>query len=75
MPECINQDLHLLDRQKKRIDIVTYCDCHTSYLLGAFTINNINRIDEIRKSGADTLRINVYKETKEEIKEIINKLL
>ena len=75
MPECMNQDLHLLDRQKKRLDIVTYCDCHTSYLLGAFTINNINRIDEIRKSGADTLRINVYKETKEEIKEIINKLL
>ena len=67
------EEMYLNDRQKKRIDIVTYPDCDTTYLLGAFTVNNLANKDLIRKSGADTLRINVYKETKEEVKDIIQR--
>ncbi len=65
--------MYLNDRQKKRIDIVTYPNCDTTYLLGAFTVNNLANKDLIRKSGADTLRINVFKETKEEVKDIIQR--
>jgi putative protease len=68
-----DDDMYLNDRQKKRIDIVTYDNCNTTYLLGAFTVNNLANKEFIRKSGADTLRINVYKETKEEIKDIIRR--
>jgi hypothetical protein len=67
------QEIYLLDRHKKRIDIVTYPDCDTTYLLGAFTVNNLLHKDLIRASGADTLRINVYKETADEIKDIIKR--
>ncbi len=68
-----DDDMYLNDRQKKRIDIVTYDNCNTTYLLSAFTVNNLANKDIIRKSGADTLRINVYRETKEEIKDIIKR--
>ena len=67
------EEMYLNDRQKKRIDIVTYPNCDTTYLLGAFTVNNLANKDLIRKSGADTLRINVFKETKEEVKDIIQR--
>ncbi|OQB51259.1 MAG: putative protease YhbU precursor [Firmicutes bacterium ADurb.Bin146] len=67
------EEMYLNDRQKKRIDIVTYPGCSTTYLLGAFTINNLANKELIRKSGADTLRINIYKESKEEIKDIIQR--
>lgn len=74
IPDCMDDDLYLLDRQKKRIDIVTYPDCNTSYLLGAFVVNNIAKKDMIRQAGANTLRINIYRESQEEIKDIIAKL-
>jgi len=74
MPGCKKTDMYINDRQKKRIDIVTYCDCHTSYLLGAFVINRTSLAKEITQLGANTLRINIYNESENEILDMIKKI-
>lgn len=74
MPGCKKPSMYINDRQKKRIDIVTYCDCHTSYLLGAFVINRTSLVKEIAELGANTFRINIYNESENEIRDIIKKI-
>lgn len=70
-PLCCDKDMKLKDRRSKDLDLVSYCDTCTSYILGPFRINNIREKDLLRQAGANSLRINIYKEDKDEIIELI----
>ncbi len=70
-----NNKYYLVDRNKAKYPIINNNLNHSMIILSANNINLIKDIKRLKKIGITNYRIQLFNETKEEVKEIIEKVM
>ena len=72
---CQNDNKYYLkDRNNKLYRLENNKDTHSTVILNCNKTNLIDKIDELKKYGVTNFRIEFLDETKEEVKEIIERV-